>query len=154
MPIRPPSSRSLHAALAAGLGAFAMAALECDDPQAPAPAPAPMAIPNPPPPIIYQGRFETGDLRWEPGPGVQMPFRLVTTSTVVDAANHRVRASVGIRNTGTQAVAGPRYIVVSDFVPADVTVADPAGADCPVDGRTDGGSASAASCYLFLDHHG
>jgi hypothetical protein len=111
--------RAVRRALAGSLTVLAIAATDCNDPQAPAPPNA----------STFQGRFEAGELRLDTSAGTQTALRLVVTEVVLDETNHRVHARVGVRNAGTEPVAGPDAITVYDFVPEDVA---PANATCIV----------------------
>jgi hypothetical protein len=111
--------RAVRRALACSLALLAFAATACNDPQAPAPPNA----------STFEGRFEAGELRLDTSAGTQTALRLVVTEVVLDETNHRVHARVGVRNAGTEPVAGPDAITVYDFVPEDVV---PANATCIV----------------------
>jgi len=98
----------------------------CNDPQAPAPA-------SPSSPDDYRGHYGAGgSIEFDLDvPGDPRALRLVASGLVYDAAAQQLHAQVAIRNAGSQAVRGPRRVLLSEFDPQEVQPVNAEPLPCP-----------------------
>jgi hypothetical protein len=100
----------------------------CDDPQAPAPGPGVGTGFS----GVYDPSGGALEFRIETQGGDDSSLRLVASNLSYDPATQELHASVAIRNTGSQAVPGPRGVAVGSFDPESVAPTNAEQLACPL----------------------